>query len=353
MRKLTKFALFAALLAGLISCHGQSDEGEVKLTLLPSATTIVADGSQSVTFTVHWGANVVTPEAHVVLVSHPEVEWNGTSFSTEEAGEYIFKAIYQEVESEEVKVTATMPVGAYVSRFERHFCVMELTGAWCANCPEGYRSLTTLLSNPFANWKNTVHIIALHDNTGGTDPMGISLTNTIFDHYKVGGYPGWVTDMREGGLLTSEGIMNVMPSLESSAEDYPAHCDVKIASSLTGSELKVDVSLFAELAGDYAVSVWLLEDGIVAPQLDGAMSDDDWVHNHVARALLNNNWKGDLMAGLTAEQESVKSYTYTLPTEWKSENMSIMALAIDKDGVVNNVAVCAVGESVDYKYIAE
>jgi hypothetical protein len=33
--------------------------------------------------------------------------------------------------------------------------------------------------------------------------------------------------------------------------------------------------------------------------------------------------------------------------------MSIVALAITQDGYVNNVAECAVGESVDYKYLAE
>lgn len=353
MRKLAKLALLVALVAGFGSCRGQSDEGEVALTLEPSTTIIEANGEDSVTFKVLYGAVDVTLDAQVILVSPSDFGWMGGAFSIEEAGTYVFKATYQGYESPEVSITANPVAGAHISRFERQICVMEFTGAWCSNCPDGYRSLNGILSNPYAGWKDRVHIIALHDNTGGTDPMGITLTNTLFSHYKLAGFPSYVTDMREGGLLTSEGIQGVKPSLERSDEEFPAKCAVKISSSLAGRELTVDVGLFAELAGDYAVSVWLLEDGIDAPQKDGSIDYDSWTHNHVARALVSNNWKGDLLGAVAAEQESSKSYTYTLPAEWKPENMSIMALAIDAEGYVNNVAVCAVGEGAEYRYLTE
>lgn len=349
MRIFQRIAVLLALLVGLASCHGRSDEGEVKLTLVPSATSIVADGEQSVTFTVHWGANIVTTEAQINLVSHPDMVWDGVTFTTEEPGEYIFKATYQNSDSEEVMVTATEPVGEHISRFERHVCIMELTGAWCANCPEGYRSLKGLLSAP--SRKNKVHVMALHDGTGGTDPMALTLTNTIDAFFKVGAFPGYVTDMRESGLLSADGIMNLAPSIDTSFDEWPAHCDVKVATSLSDRALSVDVSLFAELAGEYAVSVWLLEDGVVGPQKDGSIDYTDWNHEHVVRALLNENWKGDPLGTLSAEKESAKSYNYTLPAEWNVEKLSIVALAIDNNGYVNNVAVCPVGESVDYKYI--
>lgn len=349
MKIFQRIAVLMALAVGFASCHGQSDEGEVKVTLTPSTTTIVADGEQEVTFTVQWGANTVTNEAQIYLISHPELEWNGLTFTTEEAGEYTFKAIYNDNASEEVVVTATEPVGEYVSRFARHICIMELTGAWCANCPEGYRSLKGLISAP--GRKGKVHVLALHDGTGGTDPMALPITNTIDSYFKIGAFPGFVTDMRESGLLSADGIMNLVPSINTSFEEYPAHCDVKVTTALTDSELSVDVTLFAELAGEYAVSVWLLEDGVIGPQLDGSIHNDEWNHEHVARKLLNDNWKGDLMGAMSAEGEKTKNYTCSIPEAWNVENLSIMALAIDANGYVNNVAVCPVGESVDYKYL--
>ncbi len=349
MKIFQKIAVLLSLTVGFASCHGTSDEGDVKVTLTPSATTIVADGEQEVTFSVQWGANTVTPEARVYLVSHSDVEWDGVTFRTEEAGEYTFQAIYNDNASEEVVVTATEPVGEHISRFDRHVCIMELTGAWCSNCPEGYRSLKGLLAAP--GRKGKVHVMALHDGTGGADPMALPQTNIIDSYFKIGAFPGFVTDMRDAGLLSADGIMNLVPSIDTSFDEYPAHCDVKVATVLTDSELSVDVTLFAELAGSYAVSAWLLEDGVVGPQLDGSIQYDEWNHEHVVRKLLNENWKGDDMGTMSAEGEKTKSYTCTISAEWNVENLSIMALAIDANGYVNNVAVCPVGENVDYKYI--
>ncbi len=346
MKQILKLALVVALVAGLGSCHGQVDDSvEVQLVATPSS--IVADGEQSVSFQVLYGASPVTAEAQIVLVSHPEMGWSGSSFATEEPGNYIFKAYWRDMESAEVEVVATEPVGEHTSQFARHICIMDLTGAWCSNCPSGFRSLNGILENPFADWKEIVHVMALHDNSGGVDPMGLNVTPTVLSTFGIGGYPGWVTDMREGGLLTDD-IIYVRDSFDRSLEEYPAHCGVKIESRLAQRELEVEITVFAELAGDYAVCVWLLEDGVVGPQLDGSIQYDEWTHNHVARAYLSSNWKGDLLGTLAASQEGSKNYTYSLPAEWNAEKMHIVALAIDAKGYVNNVIACPVGESADY-----
>lgn len=350
MKLFHKIALFAAVVVGLASCHGQSDDTEVKVTLTPSIYTIVADGEQSVTFEVLYGAANVNATAQIYLISHPEFEWNGTEFTTIVAGEYTFQAIYNDQTSNEVKIVATEPVGPHESRFERHICVMDLTGAWCAFCPDGMTKLTYYVGKN--EWKNIVHMIALHDNSQGEDPMGLEMTPRILNDFGLAGFPSFITDLRDSGSL-SDNVGDIVPSFNRSIDEFPAQCDVKITSALNGRELRVDVDLFAELAGNYAVSVFLVENNIVSPQKDGSMIHTDFSHKHVARCLMNSNYKGDSMGALAAEQESAKSYTYTLPEEWKVEDMTIVALAITEDGYVNNVAECAVGESIDYKYLAE
>lgn len=350
MKLVNKIILFAAVALGFASCHGQQDDTEVKVTLTPSATTIVADGTQIVTFEVLYGATNVTHEAQIFLVSHPELAYNGGEFSTTEAGEYVFQAIYKDQPSEEVKIIATEPVGPHESRFERHICVMDLTGAWCTFCPDGMTKLTFFVQKK--EWKDIVHMVALHDNSQGEDPMGIDVTPRVLNDFKLAGFPSFVTDLRDAGSL-SENVGDIVPSFNRSLDEFPAQCDVKIASTLSGRELKVDVSLFAELAGNYAVTVMLVEDNIVAPQKDGSITHAEFNHKHVVRAVVNSNYKGDSLGALEAEQEGSKSYTYTLPEEWKVEDMTIVALAITPDGYVNNVAETTVGGSVDYKYLAE
>lgn len=349
MKLIRKIALFMAVAVGFASCHGVEDDS-VGVTLEASALTIVADGQQSVTFEVLYGASVVSAEAEIYLTSHPDRGFSGTSFSTTEAGEYIFQAIYRDQSSNQVKITATEPVGPHESRFERHICVMDLTGTWCTFCPDGMTKLNFYVQKK--EWKDITHILAIHDNTQGDDPMGLPLSSKIMADYGNYGYPMFVTDLRDSGSLTND-VGNIVPSLNRSLDEFPAQCDVKFTSSLEGRNLSVDVDLFAELAGSYAVSVFLVEDNIVAPQKDGSITHQEYNHKHVVRALLNNNYKGDSLGTLAAEQEGAKSYTYTLPEEWKVEDMTIVVLAITPDGYVNNVTAGVLGGSADYKYLAE
>lgn len=244
----------------------------------------------------------------------------------------------------------TIDAPALSSRFERHICVMDLTGTWCSFCPEGMTKLKFYIQKE--EWKDIVHLLALHDNTQGEDPMGLALTSDVMKKYGNYGYPMFVTDLRDSGSLT-EHIANIAPSFERSLEEYPACSDVKIATTISGEELSVDVALFPEVAGEWKASVFLVEDGIVAAQKDGSLTHDDYPHDHVARAVVSKYWMGDSLGTLAAEQEATKSYTITLDEEWNRENMYVMALSVDSNGYVNNVAVCPLGESVDYKYLAE
>ena len=354
MKLFGKIVLLLAAVAGFASCHGQEDDS-VLVQLIPSKLAITADGVDEVTFEVYYGANVVTAESMIALVSPAEQIWGGrgvSSFKTTEVGEYIFKATYQDLESEEVRITANPYVSDFTSRFDRHICIMDFTGAWCSFCPEGYRTLESLILNPYAGWDEIVTIMALHDGTGGKDPMAISVTNEIHNSFGLPSFPAFVTDLRDGGLLT-ESFEKIRESLNASLDEYPAQCDVKVASSLAGDALTVDVTLFAELAGEYRVSVWLVENNIVGPQKDGSADYTDWNHKHVVRTLLSAQWRGDKLGALDAETEGSKSYTYTLPAEWKKEDMTIVALAVTPDGYVNNVAECKLGQSVDYKYLTE
>lgn len=350
MKLINKITLLVAMVAGLASCHGQEDDTVVEVKLNASALTIVADGQQSVTFEVLYGANVVNAEAQVYLTSHPDMGWSGYEFQTTEPGEYIFQAIYRDQPSNEVTIVAEAPAAPHVSRFERHICVMDLTGTWCTFCPDGMNKLNFYVQKK--EWKDIVHILALHDNSEGDDPMGIPLTSRLMSVFGNYGYPAFITDLRDSGSLSTN-VGDIVPSFNRSLDEYPAQCGIKLSSQLNDRELSVDVTLFAELAGNYAVDVFLLEDGIVAPQKDGSVTHEDFVHKHVVRALINSDYHGDSVGKLAAEQEFTKTYTYTLPAEWKVENMSIVALAITADGYVNNVAACALGSSADYNYIAE
>ena len=350
MKLIRKIALFMAVAVGFASCHGVEDDS-VGVTLEASALTIVADGQQSVTFEVLYGASVVSAEAEIYLTSHPDRGFSGTSFSTTEAGEYIFQAIYRDQSSNQVKITATEPVGPHESRFERHICVMDLTGTWCTFCPDGMTKLNFYVQKK--EWKDITHILAIHDNTQGDDPMGMPISSVLMKDFGNYGYPMFITDMRDSGSLT-ENVADIVPSFERSLEEYPAHCGMKISSSLVGRTLKCETTLYAETLDKYSMTLFLVEDDIVAPQKDGSITHQDYKHHHVVRYIANEGLYDGYMGSfcsMAADDEAHWTHEYVLPEEWNTDNMSIVVVAYDSTKTVNNVAECAVGESVGFKYL--
>ncbi|MBQ6870407.1 MAG: Omp28-related outer membrane protein [Alistipes sp.] len=224
--------------------------------------------------------------------------------------------------------------------FNRHVSVFEFTGAWCAMCPSGYVFLKYLIEDWYSH--DTVHILALHDSTGGADPMGISLTNELVTKFGIGGFPGFLVDMREATSEKTE----IQGMIDRSFSDYPATCGIKMVST----DSSVDIELYAAKSANYRVALYILEDGIVARQNNGGTYKDDYIHNHVVRAMVSKLYEGDRVGEIKAAEKATKSYTFSLDSSWKKENCTLCALVFDNSQTVINAAVCAVGESVDYDY---
>lgn len=81
------------------------------------------------------------------------------------------------------------------------------------------------------------------------------------------------------------------------------------------------------------LQLWVIEDGITAPQVmpDGK-SNMEYEHNHVLRAAVNGLWGEDIsvVEGETKEIDA----TFTLKTDWKPENCSIVAFVYNDSGVL-------------------
>lgn len=237
-------------------------------------------------------------------------------------------------------------------KFVRHHCVMEFTGAWCSNCPDGLNTLKMIIESN--KGEETIHVIALHDSTGGGDPMATPLTNTIFNDFKLNAYPSYVMNLEIGGTLTSE-----WSALNRYLRSASKECDCGLAlttnynaSNRSGS---VTVKALSNVKGTYRVALYLLEDGIVSAQKHGSQTREDYIHNHVMRQLLSSSYKGDNLGELTAGNEASKSYDFTISNDYDAEQCTFCAVLIDNaTGFVANVAVCeAAGGSAVYDLVSE
>lgn len=233
-----------------------------------------------------------------------------------------------------------------VRLFNRHVAIFEFTGTTCTFCPGGYTYLKYLIEDYFS--EKTVHIMAFHDTK--EDPMGTPLTHEIYNAFQLTSYPSFIVDMRDA--YSNDNKSSLRESINRSFEQYPATCGIALSSSCDASgNGAVEAKLCASSNGNYRLALYIVEDGIVAPQINGfGQIEDDYTHNHVVRKLLSKIYEGDSVGSLDAGEESIKNYSFTLESSWNIDNCSIYAIAIDHNGYVNNVAVCPLNGSSPYDY---
>ena len=90
----------------------------------------------------------------------------------------------------------------------------------------------------------------------------------------------------------------------------------------------VNAKALAELSGNLAVTVCLIEDNIVGKQVTSQGLDNSYVHRHVFRGTLNGV-DGESIQ-LTMDDNFSKSFTMTLPEDYDAANCSVIAYVYDK-----------------------
>lgn len=231
------------------------------------------------------------------------------------------------------------------SRFEKNVCVMEFTGTWCAQCPEGAVTLNYLVSKAY---KDQAYALAFHND----DPYSLPAEQDLKKMFGWAGYPAYVVDMREDGVgsLNEGGCGS---QIEKSLYDIPTHCGVSLSCVLEGGKVRADAKVFSELAMEYRMAAYVIEDKIVGEQMQGTGTvQDDYVHRHVVRKMLSADVRGDKLGNLASEEEKAVTFEFTVEEGWNADNLSVAVLAIDEDGHVNNMAICAAdGGRMDYEYV--
>ena len=233
------------------------------------------------------------------------------------------------------------------SRFQRHVCVMEFTGTWCAQCPEGATTLNYLVGKAY---KGKAFALAFHNN----DEYALPEEEELMKVFNWGGYPAYVTDMDTDkvGLLNEGGCG---ATIESSLYDSITHCGAAVECSYdkTLKKVTVEAKMFSELTMDYRIAAYVVEDKVVGEQMQSTgQVEKSYTHRHMVRKMLSSNVRGDSLSEVAAETEADKTYTFTVEDDWNVENLTVAVLILDDKGHVNNMATCAVdGGNMDYEYI--
>lgn len=348
MKRILNIIGVFALCVLSVACQG--NEGELELTLKTDKRSILADGSDAVSFSVMLGSEDVTSEAEIICNNDGKV-LESAEFTATVPATYSFKARYQGYESSARTVVAEEVSDTdEPSKYKRNVLVMEFTGQWCSQCPTGWRTLYYWHQRP--RYKDVTYVLALHDGTSGIDEYDFPVQREIHTEYGMPGLPCALIDMRDQVALNSEGS-KVKDYFDQSISEGP-HCGVAVSSVYDSEAGKAEltVKVASEKSGKYRLAVYVVEDGIVNYQKDGSVTIDNYTHNHVARQLVSGSYKGDSLGDIAKGEEAVKTYEITADTAWTLENVYIYAVVIDSEGIVNNMAACDfVNGSTDYALV--
>ncbi len=247
--------------------------------------------------------------------------------------------------------------GNGVNDHSQRAIIEKYTGVRCVNCPTADDAINTALSQ----YGDKLIAVAIHDsNLAFTRPIGDSpdlrtpdgdTWSKYFGVFSAGQYPTGIINRTLNGsawdLFTpTSGINNRVDNIIGQDATVALQVDASISNSTVS--INVNIELLQDITTPMTVTLFIMEDGIVATQRqpDGS-EDENYIHNHVLRDVITDVWGADVdCTGTTGEKRAALfSYSET-KSEWNLDNCHIVAMLSDKTTrEIINVAECHLHES--------
>lgn len=271
-----------------------------------------------------------------------------TFFTSPTIGEFEVYGVY---EKDGVEITTnTEPFSVIIPK--RKIVVEDYTGTWCGFCPRVAGAITTLHEAT-----EYISVIAIHEEANSIDdPLHFEQVNVLKSAFDVVGFPAARIN-RTADWPNPHAISDI-----TSIAGLDTNLALAINSELVNNELTVQVNVVYEdgsALGDKLV-VYLLEDGILADQYnyyDGDTTSPfynlgnpivDFEHNEGLRASLSA-LLGDEIEATPALTEFIWSDTITIPSNYVTENLSIVAMVVDANNTAKNSQHAHVNEDKPYE----
>lgn len=205
--------------------------------------------------------------------------------------------------------------------FYHRSLVMDFTGTWCGFCPRMQRGMHMLSEE----YPDKINMVAMHD---ANSTLSFNGTTSLASLYKVSSFPNVIFDGRckiSNGGYKEDNYNSLLSAYKESVAGLPTVSATGLSSTLSGENLQVYADVYVKKAGSYKITLFLLEDGIVAAQADNDNgASNDYIHDHVARMALTS-FTGDEFKASSDNSTVSFSYSASLPTKYKKENLTLLA----------------------------
>ena len=246
--------------------------------------------------------------------------------------------------------------------YEHLNVAFRYTATWCGHCP--YMDETFhLVKKDRADFD----FVTIHGSAGY--PLYFSGSDALMSAYQVQGFPtGVINGWKEFGNShnVTSNASKMKNELDAFEKSFTCVAGVSVSSTVADGKISVSAEVETSISGEYRISAFLLESGIVEAQTyfpDGGDTQtlEDFVHDNVARKALTGSVTGDKFNAVATEKTSF-SWSADLDKSWKEKNLSVAVLvhrpygSVKKsnqnypDFYVVNAAVAPAGKSVTMKY---
>ncbi|MDR0863666.1 MAG: Omp28-related outer membrane protein [Candidatus Symbiothrix sp.] len=223
----------------------------------------------------------------------------------------------------------------YTHYIPRKVLLEYFTTQSCGNCPPAQ-----------ARWRNVLStredvIWVAHHVGYYTDIFTVSESSSMLWFYNAGSYaPASMldrTNLKDYGAENGSskpspgpvffpGAESLLGTLSDIRLGISAEVSVDIKRQYEASSRSLTIEVTTEtpdkskLGNTPRLNIYLTEEGLIANQSGGGTNFE---HNHVIRKFITPTWGDDVT--YSDDNSFSKSYTFTLPAAWKSENMHVVA----------------------------
>lgn len=243
----------------------------------------------------------------------------------------------------EQPITLTGSFKAFAESFPRQkHMVEQLTSTYCTYCPLGNSMLSILTAQ-----RDDIIWVGVHGNlNGGVDPFRSAQGDSIMS-YLTGGqisYPSGAFDRMTGWdddvtIVNSLGYYEQYHQLAADmlgdffdyiGDRIPSFASINMECEMDTVTRGLALTVSGELSSDFDVmmgddaklTVYLIEDKLVAPQLNSGTWVEEYMHNGVFRRAM----RSVLGTALNRIGNSYSNeFKYTIPGGWNISNMRVVA----------------------------
>lgn len=220
----------------------------------------------------------------------------------------------------------------------RKFLLEDFTGQQCPNCPKAAQEAQNLK----AIYGEQLIVVSIHSGPFSvpddiyTADFRTPEGTVMHDFFAPQGYPVGMVNRTKFG----NSVMMLKDNWQYAVAEQAlldAQAWITIENNYNASTRKLDCTVetefLEELTGTYNICVFILESGIISPQLTSQGKDEDYEHNHMLRGTLNGAWGDPVGTDGTAVIGNTLSdnYSFTLPSHWVAENCEVIAFVYNAE----------------------